>query len=70
MSCSVQNIGQINLIFYENVLGTNCLILKNEPQALQAASDTEKMLGHSQVWSNRPKILRECFGYQLLHFKW
>ena len=66
MCCSVQNIGQINLIVYENVSGTNCLILRNEPHA----SDTENWPGHSQVWSNYPKILRECFGYQLLHFKW
>ena len=30
MSCRAQNIGQINLIFYENVSGTNCQILRNE----------------------------------------
>ena len=30
MSCSAQNIVLINLTFYENVSGTNCLILRNE----------------------------------------
>ena len=33
MSCSAHNIGQINLIFYENVSGTNCQILRNEPHS-------------------------------------
>ena len=43
MSCSAHNIGQINLIIYENVLGTNCHI-RHEP--------------HSQhcQWLNKQKI--------------
>ena len=46
MSCSAQNICQINLIFYENVLGTNCL--RNEPltSLVKLSQNLRECFGH------------------------
>ena len=60
MSCSAQNICQINLIFYENVLGTNCL--RNEPlTSLVKLSQNFKGMFWVPILANAPN----CITYDL-----